>query len=217
MKRVTNYKVFGLGLSKTGTSSLGEALNVLGIKTIHYPFDNNTYNELYEGQYNLTILNEYDGIVDIPVAPYYAQLDKVYPDSKFILTIQDIESWLKSVDKHWELMMQWWHNYPEFKRFHEFIGVAVYGSMLFNKDRFRFVYETHAKNVIDYFKNNKEQFLVIDICAGEGWKELCSFLDLPIPEEPFPHANEWMHKLMEATSEIKKINPFGETFILKDQ
>ena len=35
-------KIFGLGLSKTGTSSLGEALNILGINTIHYPFDEAT-------------------------------------------------------------------------------------------------------------------------------------------------------------------------------
>ena len=38
-----NQKVFGLGLSRTGTTSLGRALNILGIKTIHYPCDKKTY------------------------------------------------------------------------------------------------------------------------------------------------------------------------------
>jgi len=32
-------KVFCLGLSKTGTSSLSEALNLLGIRTVHYPHE----------------------------------------------------------------------------------------------------------------------------------------------------------------------------------
>ena len=32
---IGDRKVFGLGLSKTGTSSLAEALNRLGIRTIH--------------------------------------------------------------------------------------------------------------------------------------------------------------------------------------
>jgi hypothetical protein len=34
-----SFKIFGLGLSKTGTSSLADALNELGFPTIHYPFD----------------------------------------------------------------------------------------------------------------------------------------------------------------------------------
>lgn len=210
-------KIFGLGLSKTGTSSLGEALNILGIKTIHYPFDDATYNELREGNFNLSILQEYRGIVDIPVVPYYAQLDKTFAGSKFILTVREIEGWLRSVDKHWELMMKWWHNYPDFKRFHEFISAAVYGTISFNRERFQFVYETHEKNVLEYFKNRPEDFLIIDICAGEGWEKICDFLDIDVPDLPFPHANEWMHKLMEATVEIKNIIPPGETFILIDQ
>lgn len=38
-KNNTKFKVFGIGLSRTGTTSLGTALNQLGIKTIHYPHD----------------------------------------------------------------------------------------------------------------------------------------------------------------------------------
>jgi hypothetical protein len=212
-----HQKVFGLGLSKTGTSSLSEALNILGINTIHYPFDDVTYNELKDGNYKLSILQEYQGIVDIPVAPYYAQLDKNFPGSKFILTDRDLDGWLRSVEKHWELMMKWWHNFPEFKRFHEFISAAVYGAIAFNVDRYQFVYESHEKNVREYFKNRTGDFLVMDICAGEEWNVLCKFLNMPVPDLPFPHANEWMHKLMEATVEMKNIISPGETFILIDQ
>ena len=212
-----NFKIFGLGLSKTGTSSLADALNELGFPTIHYPFDNRTYDELRKGNYNLSILNDYRGIVDIPVAPYYAQLDVAYPGSKFILTVRDVESWLRSAEKHWELMMTWWDNYPEFKKFHEFIGVAVYGCIYFNRDRFRFVYETHLRNVMDYFDERKDDLLVINICDGEGWQKLCDYLGVPIPAFPFPHANEWMHKLMEATHEFKTAVLPGKTFVLIDQ
>src|ERR671913_366476 len=97
-KTNTALKIFGLGLSKTGTSSLSEALNIIGINTIHYPFDDATYNDLTGGNYDLQILKTYQGIVDIPVAPYYAQLDKTFPGSKFILTVRDMEPWLRSVD-----------------------------------------------------------------------------------------------------------------------
>ena len=76
---MVRQKVFGLGLSKTGTTSLAAALNTLGIKTIWYPHDEKTLAELRSAEYRLSILEEYDGAVDTPIVPYYAQLDKIYP------------------------------------------------------------------------------------------------------------------------------------------
>ena len=34
---MTSAKIFGIGLSKTGTSSLSEALEILGYSTVHFP------------------------------------------------------------------------------------------------------------------------------------------------------------------------------------
>lgn len=212
-----NQKVFGLGLSKTGTSSLGEALNALCVKTIHYPFDDETYEQLRGGNYQLSILKEYQGIVDIPVAPFYAQLDRIYPKSKFVLTVRDKEKWLDSCEQHWRLMTEWQNNFSQFKRFHEFISACVFGTLSFNRERFAYVYDLHVKNVCDYFKNRDDDFLVMDICGGEGWENLCSFLGMSVPNEPFPHANEWMHRLMQASEELSKIVPDGETYILVDE
>ncbi len=67
-------KVFGLGLSRTGTRSLTGALQVLGFDTVHYPIDEDTFNELSHGQYDLTILKNQDGLTDITVSPYYTNL-----------------------------------------------------------------------------------------------------------------------------------------------
>lgn len=213
----TDQKIFGLGLSKTGTSSLGEALNMLGIPTIHYPFDDDTYHELMQGNFELSILkNTYQSIVDIPAAPYYAQWDRQYPGSKFILTLREPQIWVKSAEKHWELMMQWWTEFPKFQRFQRFISAVVYGTIGFNADRFLFAYETHVQNVQRYFQNRPADLLIMDICAGEGWEKLCPFLGLPQPTVPFPHANEWMHKLMEATADLRQHLPPGARFILID-
>lgn len=213
----SHQKVFGLGLSKTGTSSLTDALNILGIKSVHYPHDDRTFDELRGGNYNLSILEQYQGIVDIPVAPFYAQLDGLYPKSKFILTTREKNAWLASCDTHWRLMIEWRDNFPQFKRFHEFISACVYGTLSFNPNRFAYVYDTHVKNVYDYFENRPDDFLVIDICAGEAWEKLCPFLGMEIPDCPFPHANEWMHLLMQASKEAAEIIPKGETYILVDE
>jgi hypothetical protein len=210
-------KVFGLGLSKTGTSSLAEALNALGIRTIHYPAGDSTFECLRNGRYRLPILEEYQGAVDIPVAPFYAQLDAEYPGSRFVLTVRDPESWLRSVELHWELMMDWWHRYPDFQRFQEFISARVYGAVEFDRDRFLQAYETHRRDVERYFKDRPEDLLVLDICGGEGWEALCPFLGLEIPDLPFPHANEWMHQLLMATQELASVVPPGESMVLIDQ
>lgn len=210
-------KVFGLGLSKTGTSSLTEALNVLGVRSIHYPYDERTYEELRAGNYRLSVLEEYQGALDLPVVPFYAQLDRAYPESKFILTVRGREDWLRSCEMHWHLMSEWWRNFPQFKKFHDFISACVYGSIGFNRERFAYVYETHARNVREYFRERPGDLLVIDICGGEGWERLCPFLGVDAPAAPFPHANEWMHRLVRASEEVVDAIPAGETFILVDE
>ena len=213
-----SQKVFGLGLSKTGTSSLTEALNLLGVRSVHYPHDEQTYDELRRGCYRLSILEEYQGVLDITVAPFYAQLDGLYPGSKFILTVRDREAWLRSCELHWRLMLEWWHKFPRFKIFHEFISACVYGTLEFSRDRFAYVYDTHLRNACDYFKDRPGDFLLLDICGGEGWEKLCPFLGLySAPATPFPRANEWMHLLMQASEEIAEVIPAGETFILVDE
>jgi hypothetical protein len=210
-------KVFGLGLSKTGTSSLGEALNMLGIKTIHYPHDRRTLAELRGGNYKLSILEKYQGVVDIPVAPYYAQLDRIYPDSKFILTVRDKHSWLSSIETHWRSRGARMNRNPQYKEFTQFISACVYGSLEYNKDRFLYVYDTHVRNVQDYFRNRPENLLVLDICGGDGWEKLCSFLGLSIPEATFPHANPWKYGLRLLPQHIAALVPPEEIFIFVGQ
>lgn len=187
---IDGRKVFGIGLNKTGTTSLGVALNRVGIKTIHYPFKKAIYDELTGGNFQLSILNSYQGIVDTPVAPYYAQLDQFYPDSKFVLTLRDPESWLRSIEAHWTVMRQWCEREPQFRRFTDFISAVVYGCIEFNRDRFVYAYQTHERNVREYFRDRPDDLLIMDICQGDGWDELCPFLGIDVPGFSFPHSNK---------------------------
>ena len=76
-------KIWCLGLSRTGTTTLSEVLNRVGYRHIHYPTDE-----------QMLDMNN-DGCGDIPVIPVYKELDRRFPNSKFIYTIRDKESWLK--------------------------------------------------------------------------------------------------------------------------
>ena len=127
-------KVFGLGFSKTGTLSLTSALNSLGIRTIHFPYDKITEKELFMGSNKLSILDNHQAITDISIIPFYKNLDKSYPGSKFIMTKRETNSWLRSIKKHLTGLEQ--IDYllePQFKRFSKRILNEVYGSSFYDK------------------------------------------------------------------------------------
>ena len=82
-----SMKILGLGLSKTGTSSLAAALNVLGFSCVHSAYPH--------------LLEQADAMLDTGAAVRFRELDVMYPGSKFILTIRDRDSWLDSCRRHW--------------------------------------------------------------------------------------------------------------------
>jgi Sulfotransferase domain len=176
-------KVFGIGLGRTGTRSLVAALNSLGVRSIHYPSDDQTLRELKAGQYRLSVLDVYDGAADISVAPYYAELDRAYPGSKFILTVRDKANWLDSIEAHLTNV----NNFDyEFARF---VHTVTYGCEVFHRERFARAYDCHVMNVSSYFSQRPSDLLVLDICKGDGWEVLCPFLarTSPMPLPAFPH------------------------------
>ena len=206
-------RVFGLGLSRTGTTSLGHALSTLGIRTIHYPSDARTRQQLRGGDYRLDILERFRGVVDTPVVPFYAQFDRHYPGSKFILTVRDRKPWLASVRALWKRDKEAFIPNADVLDYRHFVRAAVYGTLSFNEDRLDFVYETHVRNVLDYFRGRQTDLLVLDICAGEGWDKLCPFLDAAVPDVPFPVSNTaeswpaWRQQLLQIARDLAEVVP----------
>lgn len=196
-------KIFGIGLSKTGTTSLNSALNMLNLKSIHCPMDDITYSELICGKYDLAILQEYDAITDIVVSPFYIEFDKTFPNSLFILTVRDKEDWLRSMKIHIEqkLLNGSWLSYLKspkdtlsensfkFARMCSFLHSVNYGCLAYCEERLGRVFDMHIANVKEYFKGTNK-LLILDICHGDGWSKLCSFLHKNQPNTPFPHENK---------------------------
>jgi hypothetical protein len=177
-------RIFGIGLSRTGTVSLTRALEQLGIRARHYPNDAATQEELRHGRYSLSILTETQALLDIPVSPYYAQFDALYPEARFILTTRPEDSWLESMENHFRLYVEQRHD-----AFDDFVHACVYGAVHFSPERFRYVKRLHEQNVRTYFSDRPDKLLVFDVFSGDSWPELCRFLELPVPDEPYPHKN----------------------------
>lgn len=171
--RTQTGKVFGIGLSRTGTTSLAVALAMLGYKAIHA--ESVQQIELYEAS------------TDTPVAARYRQLDKRYPHSRFILTVRDMESWLESCRKHWYSLYELSDKNLAIE--YAFCRGALYGIEYFDADIFRSAYERHVDGVRAYFKDRPGDLLELNIAAGEGFEKLCPFLGKPVLEQPFPRQN----------------------------
>ncbi|MGH8932057.1 MAG: sulfotransferase family protein [Egibacteraceae bacterium] len=185
------FKVFGVGLSRTGTHSLTEALHVLGFDTVHYPLDRATLETLVRGDVRFPLLGYYDGITDITCSPYYEELDLEWPGSKFVLTVRDEDSWLRSCRDHWAGLSTFRYGENEEHRIYveirQFLETAVYARHGFDENRFRRAYRHHVQNVTSYFVGRERDLLVLDVAAGDGYERLAPFLGVPVPKQPFPH------------------------------
>lgn len=175
-------KVFCLGFTKTGKTSLDQALRRLGYTVKHYPKPDVVMEEA----------ERYDALSDITVIPYMERLDKAYPDALFILTVRKLEDWLNIMPLH---MKKHGRLTSTAKRMRmEILGTTGYNRALFRKRWVR-----HVRRVKKYFRGRPGKLLIMDICAGDGYEVLCPALGHPIIKEPFPHG----HKMLVPKSVVK--------------
>lgn len=173
--------VFGIGLSRTGTASLNSALNELGIKSKHFIFYPITTNI----PFLYLALKDASAATDISISANYKKIDKLYPNSKFILTVRDIESWLTSCKYYFTQRI----NIEKSPKWIKEIHLRLYNTLKYDSRRFKIGYYKYIDDVRKYFKNRPEDLLIIDIVRGERYEKLCPFLGLEVPKKKFPHMN----------------------------
>ena len=177
-------KIFGVGLSRTGTTSLHMALLLMGKASIHYPLNAAPY-WLAGDFYLYDPLAEFDACLDIPTSAYFRELDKAYPGSRFILTVRNEDQWASSIERLYA-------NLPkssQHTQLRDMVRLVTYGTVNFHSDRYRRIFNEHNDAVQAYFKNRPDALLVMDISAGDGWEKLCPFVEEKIPTVEFPKLN----------------------------
>lgn len=172
-------KLFGIGLPRTGTTSLYQALNQLDISCIHFPFD------LYVNSEDRSLLTQYKAFVDAPIPLLYQDLDQAYPGAGFILTKRPLEPWLKSMCWLLDEGRRIWEWKPEYDAYHQ----TFFGASDFDVQRYQEKYEAYHSEVLDYF-SDRENLLILDLEKGYGYEELCQFLEIPVYSAPYPRGNE---------------------------
>lgn len=172
-------KVFCIGFHKTGTTSLAVALRTLGYRVTgpNGVLDPDIATHVYSMANSL--VRDYDAFQDNPWPIIYREMDKKYPNSKFILTVRNSNSWIQSQVKHFgrlETPMRKWIYGVGFPKGNEEIYIQRY--------------ENHNLEVMNYFKDRPDDLLVLELAEENHWEKLCSFLGVEIPKEPFPHVNK---------------------------
>jgi Sulfotransferase domain len=110
-------------------------------------------------------------------------LDQLIPHSKFILSVRDEESWYLSVKNHIGPLIR--------SAEHEWIYGRGKGLPKDDKENTINVYSKHNQEVIEYFKDRPDDLIIIDFTKGDKWGKLCHFLNKEIPNDPFPHINNF--------------------------
>ncbi len=171
-------KIFCIGMYKTGTTSVGKAFEVLGLRTFHgtnpiLDIGNDKFNWCADefSHYRPRLKNLvtlYDAFEDYPFMWIFREMHEEFPGAKFILTERDSTAVAKSDINMWKQLGR---------------------SPIPDKQVFIDRYEKHHAAVVDHF-GDSGQLLRLRLGSGNEWQELCDFLELPLPENvAFPRAN----------------------------
>jgi len=184
--RRTRPKVFGIGLSRTGTASLNGALAALGWKSVHWPL-------------SLSEIAGAEASTDVTVACRFEALARVHPEAKFILTVRELDGWVTSILRFFNPEHREWVKATTTPDQFDFVMEAerrLYGRELcprkgqppWTPGELKRVCRKHIENVFAVFKRQPARLLAYDLCGGAGWGPLCGFLGVPVPVpgRPFP-------------------------------
>lgn len=220
------------GLPRSGTSSLTEALEILGVSPVHHalkltdraeylswghaawcsfpslrkasggkrPFYISQYDPLLpwsRGQWD-GLIGRHRAVTDL-ASVFSEQIIACYPEAKVILVERNLDSWMDSFGG--ALVDGWLYGFNDFMlhTVSNWVGY-VYAAGLRDANRGwvgansrREAYEKMPALHRDHYAMVRERVpkeQLLDFKLKDGWEPLCKFLDVPVPDVPFPHVNE---------------------------
>jgi len=213
-----DLQIIGAGWGRTGTNSVKLALEKLLDGPCYHMFecgkrpDHAKWVEAYNGKPDFKAIfthpdgdKFYKARVDYPACGMYKELMQAYPKAKVLLTVRDPEKWYDSVintiwswrcpEQHWAVRI-----YKAGRECQECAKCFHKATVLPGVER------TDREGSIKSFKAwiervkatvPPEKLLIFDV--KEGWEPLCKFLNVPVPDEPFPNVNdkEEINKMMD--------------------
>jgi hypothetical protein len=202
-------KLIGAGLPRTATASQKIALEMLGVGPCYHMVNvladlslvpswrralagEVAWPEIFEG---------YQSTVDWPGAYYYRDLMEAFPEAKVLLSVREPEGWERSMrDTIWAILYgdtisrdlskareridPLWRQYIELmKEMWDRAGLLAGHGSHYPVGSAMLAYNQEVMQTVP-----ADRLLVWS--PADGWEPLCEFMGLPVPDAPFPRAND---------------------------
>ena len=202
-------KLIGAGLPRTATLSQKVALEMLGFGPCYHMVDVlsdldrvRPWSDALSGNANWhEIFDGFESTVDWPGSFHYRELIETYPDAKVLLSVRSGESWARSMNEticalhYGDTMMNDLSSAraridPHWRAFVDLMKEMLSASGLLadgngsGTTAFAEAMERHNDEVREASGD------VLVWSPADGWEPLCAFLEVPVPDVPFPRTND---------------------------
>ena len=212
--------VIGAAFGRTGTASTKAALEQLGFGPTHHMEEvfvknqaaawddiGHTGNKEERQRLLRTALKDYRSSLDAPSCAFYKDLMEMYPNAKILLTTRPAKEW---VDSAWDTILMSMkvqslfspHVYDDWMGLglHIFFAWTPPGRLFSSMLGSAFPSVKNATRKEDYMRIFEDwqaeveasvpadRFLKFSVT--EGWGPLAQFLDVDVPDTPFPRIND---------------------------
>lgn len=208
---ISSYpQVIVAGMPRTGTESIKRALEILygnGARAYHMtevlnrPKHLEIWSDLAFGRRQVDqldwkqLLDGYIATTDMPCAYYFKELTEAFPDAKVVLTLREESKWFESYCR----LLAAIHRFrflrflPPLNRYWPYgtkLQQIIFGDNAFDESG------PVREVVIDAYRRHNERVRksiapnrLLEFNVQQGWKPLCEFLELDVPQSDFPHLN----------------------------
>jgi hypothetical protein len=204
-------RLIGAGLPRTGTLTQKVALEMLGLGPCYHMVDvladldqaalwdraldgEGPWAEIFEG---------FHSTVDWPGGYFYEELIEVYPEAKVLLSVRDPEAWatsmvrtvwavrngeslIRSLSDAQSYVNPQWRDFVEMTDRLLWKDTGTFAAGHANTAELIAGMERHNEAV----RRTVPAERLLEWSVVEGWEPLCEFLEIPVPEAPFPHLND---------------------------
>jgi Sulfotransferase domain len=204
-------RLIGAGLPRTGTLSQKVALEMLGFAPCYHMVNvladldqAEPWRQALDGEQPWQeVFDSFEATVDWPGSFFYKELADAYPDAKVLLSVRDAGAWERSMrDTIWGLFYgdmlirdlsnarcridSKWRGYIELMEEMWKRSGLIDDAERTTPESMQAAMERFNQEVGETIPDDR--LLVWSV--ADGWEPLCAFLEVPVPDTPFPHLND---------------------------
>jgi hypothetical protein len=203
-------KLIGAGLPRTGTLSQKVALEIVGFRPCYHMVNVLAdldlallWRRALDGDADWPgVFDGFEATVDWPGSFFWRELIDVYPDAKVLLSLRDADSWARSMrDTIWGVLYgdilirhlsearamvdPKWRGYIDMVR-----EMWQRSGLMQGEDTTAEWMSAAMERYHKQVQRDVPADRLLVWSASDGWEPLCEFLEVPVPEMPFPHLND---------------------------